>query len=160
MTGSAFITAEKLGLTNLAGCTITAKVYPLRYALDIGAQITLYTDGMLYLPTVLNNLNADSWNSISLSVPENCSNTRIGLLVPLYSTYNGAVYYLDDLSITLPDGTVLPNVGDAEAPAEEKKDAPMSTTRAVVITIVAIAAAIAAGVIVIIALYHRSKRYR
>jgi hypothetical protein len=116
--GTFFLASGSVGLESFAGCTISLSVYPVKEAMTAGAAITFFTDGMLYLPSDKKDWKTDSWNSLSISVPGNCDNTRVGFLVPLYSTYSGDVFYIDNVVITRPDGTAAPNVGDYQAPAD------------------------------------------
>ncbi|MDR0986461.1 MAG: hypothetical protein LBL98_02035 [Ruminococcus sp.] len=117
LVGGAYIAASDVGLTDFAGCTITAQIYPTAEAIARGGQFIIYTDGMLYLPVAQTSFTANAWNEIALTVPENCQNTRLGFLTPVYSTFSGDAFFLDEIKITLPDGSTVPNVGDYAAPA-------------------------------------------
>jgi hypothetical protein len=117
--GTYFLAAGDMGLESFAGCSISFSVYPVKEAMTAGAALTFFTDGMLYLPTEKTDWNAGSWNTLTMSVPSNCDNTRFGFLIPLYSTYNGDVFYMDNLVITGPDGYAKSNIGDFESAADE-----------------------------------------
>jgi hypothetical protein len=117
--GGAFFTSASVGLDTLSGCTITAMVYPTQDAVEFGAQITMYSDGEVYIPSTLKNLKANTWQEIKLTIPSNCNNTKVGFAIPLNNIYNGVVFYLDDLKITRQDNSTIPNVGDIEEPSDE-----------------------------------------
>jgi hypothetical protein len=162
MTGGAYITAESLGLENLSGCTVSFKIYPVDKALAAGAQITLYTDGMLYLPSNVTDWTANTWQDVTLTVPENCGNTRIGLLAPVRSTYSGDVFYIDEMVITLPDGSTVANRGDYSPPADvtEGGSEELSHTRAIWMMVLFVVSAVVAVAAVVFAFYKMSTRYR
>jgi hypothetical protein len=157
--GGAYITASDLGLTDFAGCTITAELFPTASAVSRGAQFVIYTDGMLYLPVAQTTFTPDKWNRITLIIPDNCENTRLGFLAPVYSTFSGDAFYLDEITVTLPDGSSVANIGDFKAP-EEQHDAVISGWLAgLIYALLGIAAAGIIGLVIIL-LYRRSKRYR
>jgi hypothetical protein len=117
--GGAYFLSSSVGLNSLAGCTVTAMVYPVGQAVDFGAEITMYSDGEVYIPVTVSSVKANSWNTIQLKVPANCNNTKIGFNIPLNRIYNGVVFYLDDVKIQQANGSYLPNIGDYEEPADE-----------------------------------------
>jgi hypothetical protein len=117
--GGAYFTSASVGLDTLSGCTVTAMIYPTRDAVDFGAVITLYSDGEVYIPMTMNNLKANTWQEVKLTVPSNCNNTKIGFNIPLNRIYNGVVFYVDDLKITQQNGSVVPNIGDSQEAEDE-----------------------------------------
>ncbi|MDR0974806.1 MAG: hypothetical protein LBL80_03830 [Ruminococcus sp.] len=159
LVGGAYITASDIGLTDFAGCTITAQIFPSAVAAAQGAQFVLYTDGMIYLPLMQTELTPNEWNSVSLIIPDNCKNTRLGFLAPIYTTFAGDAFYLDEITITLPDGSTVPNVGDYVPPAENAESGISDGLAALIYTLLALLAIAVVGV-VILAIYKRSKRYR
>jgi hypothetical protein len=161
LAGGAYITSDRLGLANFAGCTISAKLYPTSAAISRGAEYIMYTDGMLYLPSSQTTFTPDTWNDISLTVPTNCENTRFGFLVPVYSTFSGDAFYLDELKITLPDGVTVSNVGDFQVPVEsEESGGGISDGLAGLLYALLIIGGIAVLTIVGFLIYRRTKRYR
>jgi hypothetical protein len=156
--GGAYITADAFGLTDFAGCTITAKLYPTATAQTVNPEIVLYTDGMLYLPTATSEWTADSWNDVTLVVPENCNNTRFGFLVPIKSTFSGDVFYLDEVVITRTDGATVANVGDYVVP-EEGLSGDIDDTVTIILTVVLAVGVVAIIVLLIYLIVRRTKRY-
>jgi hypothetical protein len=156
--GGAYITADSLGLTDFAGCTISAKLYPTATAMAVNPEIVLYTDGMLYLPTATTDFTADSWNDVTLVVPENCNNTRFGFLVPVKNTFSGDVFYLDEVVITRPDGSLVSNVGDYAAP-EEGLSGDIDDTLAIILGAILVVGVIAIVILLIYLIVRRTKRY-
>ncbi|MDR0903475.1 MAG: hypothetical protein LBM59_02465 [Ruminococcus sp.] len=157
--GGAYITAADIGLTDFAGCTITAQIFPTAAAVARSGQFTLYTDGMLYLPVAQTTFTADTWSKITLVIPDNCQNTRLGFLTPVYQTFAGDAFYLDEITVTLPDGSTVPNIGDYEALDNTPNTGLPDWLAGVIYAALGIAGA---GVIalVIFLIYRRSKRYR
>jgi hypothetical protein len=156
--GGAYITADRFGLTDFAGCTISAKLYPTGASRAANPEIVFYTDGMLYLPTATTDWKADSWNDVTLAVPENCNNTRFGFLIPVKSTFSGDVFYLDEVVITRPDGETVANIGDYEAP-QEGLSGDINDTLAIILTVILAAGAVAIIVLLIYIIVRRTKRY-
>jgi hypothetical protein len=156
--GGAYITADKFGLKDFAGCTITAKLYPTAASNSVKPNIVFYTDGMLYLPTANTSWNIESWNDVVMVIPDNCENTRLGFLIPVKSTFSGDVFYLDEVVITLPDGTAVSNIGDYEAPIEGLSG-DIDDTLTLILTIILIVGAIAIVVLLIYIIARKAKRY-
>jgi hypothetical protein len=159
ISGGAYFLSSSAGIDSLAGCTITAMVYPVKGASDLGAQITMYSDGEVYIPVSASTLRPNTWNSIQIKIPSNCNNTKIGFNIPLNRIYNGVVFYLDDIKIQKADGTYLPNIGDYEEPSEELFSTLSPVQRIVMmIALGVLALAIVIGIIVFIA--KTRKNYR
>jgi hypothetical protein len=112
--GGAYFSSSSVGVDTLAGCTVSAMIYPDAKALDLGAVITMYSDGEVYIPVSSAELKPNTWNEIVIKVPANCNNTKIGFNIPLNRIYKGVVFYLDDLKITYGNGIAVASVGDAE----------------------------------------------
>ncbi|MDR0986125.1 MAG: hypothetical protein LBL98_00305 [Ruminococcus sp.] len=157
--GGAYITASDIGLKSFAGCTITAELFPTGAATARGAQFIIYTDGMLYLPVAQTTFTPDKWNHITLIIPDNCENTRLGFLTPVYSTFSGDAFYLDEITVTLPDGSTVANIGDFQAPAEQHDAVLSGWVAGLIYAVLGVAAAGIIGLIIIL-VYRRTKRYR
>ncbi len=110
--GGAFITADKIGLKNFEGCTITMSVLLCEGAEDAVDQFSLYSDGIIWLQSKPVGINSKTWTEVSLTIPEDADNSKIGFTIPTYSAYSGNILYIDDLSITRADGTAVANLGD------------------------------------------------
>jgi hypothetical protein len=156
--GGAYITADNFGLTDFAGCTISAKLYPTATAQLANPEIVLYTDGMLYLPAATTDWTVDSWNDVTLVVPGNCNNTRFGFLIPVKSTFSGDVFYLDEVVITKPDGSSVANIGDYEVPTEGLSG-DIDDTLTIILTVILAIGVIAIIVLLVYLIVRRTKRY-
>lgn len=110
--GGAFITADKVGLDSFQGCTITMSVLLCKGAENAVDQFSLYSDGIVWLQSRPIGINTATWTEISITLPEDANNSKIGFTIPTYSQYSGDILYIDDLSITRADGTVVANLGD------------------------------------------------
>lgn len=110
--GGAFISADKIGLENFEGCTITMSVLLCEGAENAVDQFSLYSDGIIWVQSKPIGINTTTWTDVSLILPENTDNTKIGFTIPTYSQYSGDILYIDDLTVTRADGTVIANVGD------------------------------------------------
>ena len=105
------VTGE-IGLENFEGCTITMSVLLCEGAENAVDQFSLYSDGIIWVQSKPIGINTTTWTDVSLILPENTDNTKIGFTIPTYSQYSGNILYIDDLTVTRADGTVIANVGD------------------------------------------------
>ncbi len=111
-TGGAYINAETVGLENFAGCTVTMSVMLCDGAEGFYDNLAIYSDGMIMLRTAVPTLSTKEWTDVSLTLPENASNSMVGFTIPTFSAYSGDIVYIDDFTITRPDGTTVANLGD------------------------------------------------
>ena len=110
--GGVYIDSSSVGLDSFAGCTVSMKVLFDSDAAKLAQSFSVFSDGIVWLSTDLSNENAGKWTDVSLTVPENADNTRIGFSIPVFESYNGAVAYIDELTVTAPDGMAIANIGD------------------------------------------------
>ena len=104
--------SSSVGLDSFAGCTVSMKVLFDSDAAKLAQSFSVFSDGIVWLSTDLSNENAGKWTDVSLTVPENADNTRIGFSIPVFESYNGAVAYIDELTVTTSDGMAIANIGD------------------------------------------------
>lgn len=110
--GGLYFESSSLGLDSFAGCTVSMKVYFDENAAKLAPSFSVFSDGIVWMSYDLGNDQAGKWTDVALTVPENADNTRIGFAIPIFEGYNGAVAYIDDLTITNSDGTTVANIGD------------------------------------------------
>ena len=74
----------------------------------------------------------------------------INIAIPVFEMYNGAVAYVDDLTITKPDGTAIANIGDQKE--NTKIEVSVGKTSRIILIVVVCLIVIAAviGVIFIV----------
>lgn len=121
--GGAYISADKLGLTNFAGCTISMSVMLNDTAAANIENLSLYSDGMIWVETPVEGITSKEWTEVTLTVPENAENIRAGFTIPTFRAYSGEIVYIDDFSVTRADGTVVANTGDYKMKAAVKTEA-------------------------------------
>ncbi|MCI5905235.1 MAG: hypothetical protein MRZ61_08870 [Oscillospiraceae bacterium] len=110
--GGAYISAEKLGLESFKGCTVQMSVYFDKDAAKAAEAFTVFSDGIIWQTSAVSSDNAGRWTKVSLTVPENADNKKIGFTIPVFSQYSGAAAYVDNIIIYNADGTAIANVGD------------------------------------------------
>lgn len=116
--GGAFISAKSLGLDSFKGCTVQMSVMFDSQAAAASDGITVFSDGVVWISAKVSSETAGRWTKVSLTVPDNADNSKIGFTIPVYSAYEGNAAYIDNVIIYKPDGTKISNVGDwQEAPA-------------------------------------------
>lgn len=133
--GGAYVSAETFGLSNFGGCTVSMSVLLNDAAADYIENFSLYSDGMIWLETPVININSKEWTEITLTIPDNAENPRVGFTIPTFGTYSGEIVYIDDFAITESDGTVIANVGDYKAKTVSENNT-VSTGTNIVLTIV------------------------
>lgn len=112
--GGMYVDAATLGLDNFKGCTIEMSVLLCEGAEGYTDSFSLYSDGLIWLEATPEALSTKEWTTITLVLPENADNTKVGFTIPTYSVYTGDILYIDDFTVTSADGTVIANRGDYE----------------------------------------------
>lgn len=110
--GGAYITADKLGLNDFSGCTVSMSVMLSELGAANIENFSLYSDGIIWLETPVTGINTKEWTEITLVIPENAENPRVGFTIPTFKEFSGEIVYIDDFSVTRADGTVVANTGD------------------------------------------------
>ncbi len=110
--GGTYIEASALGLDSFQGCTVEMSVLLCEGAEGFYDNLSLYSDGMIWLTAPVENLNTETWTAVSLTIPENASNSKVGFTIPTYLLHKGDLVYIDDFTVTKADGTVIANRGD------------------------------------------------
>ncbi len=145
--GGVFITADKLGLTDFEGCTVTMSVLLCEGAENAVDQFSLYSDGIIWLQSKPVGINTTTWTEVSLVLPEDANNSKIGFTIPTYNEYSGNILYIDDLSITRADGTKISNLGDYQVKSiTSDKTVSTGTNIALTILLVVLILAIVGGI--------------
>ncbi|MBQ8826847.1 MAG: hypothetical protein IJ007_07130 [Oscillospiraceae bacterium] len=111
--GGIYLTAESLGLESFKGCTMQASVYFNPEAADATDKFTIYSDGIVWLTSEVSDENT-GWTMVSLTVPDTAANTGMGFEIPVFSTYDGTVCYVDNVIIYDGLGNAIANMGDSE----------------------------------------------
>ncbi|MBP1559802.1 MAG: hypothetical protein J6C96_00965 [Oscillospiraceae bacterium] len=157
--GGMYVDAETLGLPNFKGCTIEMSVLLCEGAEAYTDSFSLFSDGIIWLEAMPEALSTKDWTVVTLTLPENADNTRVGFTIPTYSEFTGDILYIDDFTVTSADGTVVANMGDYEAKKiTEIKVASKGANIALTIAAVVLIAGIA-GIIVLFVV-KLVKRYR
>lgn len=112
--GGLYFDSTSIGLDSFAGCTVSMKVLFDKDAAKLAQSFTVFSDGIVWMNTDLSNENAGKWADVAIAIPGNADNTRLGFAIPIFESYNGTVAYIDDLTVTTADGTVIANIGDQQ----------------------------------------------
>lgn len=112
--GGLYFDSTSIGLDSFAGCTVSMKVLFDKDAAKLAQSFTVFSDGIVWMNTDLSNENAGKWADVAIAIPGNADNTRLGFSIPIFESYNGTVAYIDDLTVTTADGTVIANIGDQQ----------------------------------------------
>lgn len=110
--GGAYIEASSLGLSSFQGCTIEMSVLLCENAEGFYDNFSLFSDGMVWISSAPETLSTSEWTSVTLEIPENATNSRVGFTIPTFAMHKGDIVYIDDFSVTDPDGNLIDNRGD------------------------------------------------
>lgn len=113
--GGAYISSETFGLPNFGGCTISMSVMLNDAAAKNIENFSLYSDGMVWLETAVTEINSKEWTEVTMKIPDNVENQKVGFTIPTFNLYSGEILYIDDFAVTASDGTVIANTGDYKA---------------------------------------------
>lgn len=132
--GGLYIDASSLGLSSFEGCTIEMSVMLCEGAEGFYDNFSLFSDGMVWLAAAPEALSANEWTTVTLEIPQNATNARVGFTIPTYLTHKGDIVYIDDFSVTDSNGNLISNKGDYYA-KEVTSDEAVSSGTNIVLTI-------------------------
>ncbi|MGN1135748.1 MAG: hypothetical protein ACI4SF_05960 [Oscillospiraceae bacterium] len=144
--GGLYLESSSFELDSFAGCTITMKVMFDKEAAKLSNSFSFFTDGIVWMTYDVSNQQAGQWVDVALTVPENADNTRIGFAIPVFESYNGTVAYVDDLTITKPDGTTVANIGDQKESSKIEVSIGKTSRIILLVVVCVIIVAVIAGV--------------
>lgn len=110
--GGAYITADKLGLNDFSGCTVSMSVLVNESAAAYIDNFSLFSDGIIWVEAPAAEVGSKEWTEIAIDIPADAENPRVGFTIPTFKAYSGEIIYIDDFSVTRADGTVVANTGD------------------------------------------------
>lgn len=113
--GGFYVDASALGLESFQGCTVEMSVMLCENAEGFYDNFCLFSDGMIWLATTPETLSTSEWTTLKLELPENADNSRVGFTIPTFTLHKGDILYVDDFSVTDPDGNIIANKGDYAA---------------------------------------------
>ena len=145
--GGAFIEASAVGLEDFGGCTVTMSVLLTSSAEGRVDDFSLYSDGIIWLESKSDELNSKTWTDISLVIPEDASNTKVGFTIPTYGIYMGEVLYIDDFSIVDASGKAVSNLGDYKAKTIRAENTVASWVNIVLIAVLVL---LVVGIVIVV----------
>lgn len=110
--GGMYIDASSLGLSSFQGCTVEMSVLLCENAEGFYDDLSLFSDGMIWLTSTPESLSTSEWTTLTLEIPQNATNNRVGFTIPTFLPHKGDIIYIDDFSVTDPDGNIVANRGD------------------------------------------------
>ena len=110
--GGFYVEASALGLESFQGCTVEMSVLLCENAEGFYDNFSLFADGMIWLASTPEALSTSEWTTVTLELPENADNSRVGFTIPTFALHKGDILYIDDFSVTDPDGNMIANKGD------------------------------------------------
>ena len=132
--GGYYVEAESLGLKNFSSCTVEMSVKLCEGAEEYCNNLALYSDGLIWISQSAENLSADGWTTVSMSIPSGAENGKVGFTIPTFNEYSGDIVYIDDFTITDSDGKIIANVGDYQLKKLASEDA-VPTWQNIILTV-------------------------
>lgn len=156
--GGAYVTASSVGIDNFGGCTISMSLLLCEGAEKFCENLTIYSEGMIWIQTPPSNLSSTTWTEVTLQIPADADNSKVGFTIPTLQPHSGDIVYIDDFTITRADGTIVSNLGDYQPKAiTEINTVSKGTNIALIILLVVLILAIVGGIGFIIS--SSTKRY-
>lgn len=124
--GGFYIDAADLGLETFGGYTVTVGVKVNKKVAKKADSLVLFSDGEQWVTSGISTAFPDSYLKCTLTVPAGIQNTKIGISLPITSSYDDWVCYVDDIVITDNYGNKMPNIGDVDTSLAEKPNAGLS----------------------------------
>lgn len=117
------IKAADFGLESFAGCKITLYAYFPTEITEYFDFAQLFANGTVDGSWVQSDLDIttsnNEWSFMVLNIPETNAADILGLKIPITNPYSGTLCYLENITITLADGSKLANVDGFDAKAAE-----------------------------------------
>ncbi len=132
--GGFYIEASTLGLDSFKNCVVEMSVMACEGAETYSDNLALYSDGLIYLSSAADAISSKEWTTITLAIPDGADNNKVGFTIPTFKLRSGDMVYIDDLTITQADGTIIANQGDYEVKKVAAEDA-ASTGQSIGMTI-------------------------
>lgn len=141
--GGVYITADSLGIDSFGGCIISMSVLAQQGKENACENLSVFSDGMLWVNSYAPALSSTTWTTVTLAVPEGADNYRAGFTIPTFNMFTGELVYIDDFTVTLPDGKIISNVGDYQPKTiNENNTVSTGTNIALIILLVVLVLAI------------------
>ena len=149
--GGMYIDSSTLGLDSFQGCTVEMSVLLYEGKEGFYDDFSIFSDGMVWISSSPESLSSSEWTTVTLEIPQNAANTRVGFTIPTYLPHKGNIVYIDDFSVTDADGNLIANRGDYYAKEVAPTDKVSSGTNIVLtILLVVLILAIVGGIGVIV----------
>ncbi len=154
--GGIYFSSADFGLDSFAGYTMTVNIKTTADAAKATSSFQVFSDGAQWVATDFSTSNSGKWSKVSVTVPADKANNKMGVSIPITSAFSGDVAFIDEVVITDNYGEVLPNVGDADTSLAEAPNGVVS----VLTTILFILLIIVVLLGVVFAVLKLVRRYR
>ncbi len=156
-TAGIYVNASDLGLTNFAGYNITANIYCTEAAAKETSMLELFTDGDIYNSVTISTAASSTWMEYTIYVSNTSSNNKFGITIPISTSFDGVVCYVDSITVSDMYGNTIANIGDTAEPIRSEGTSTVVSVLTILLFIVLIAA-IVVGVALFVV--KNLKKYR
>lgn len=156
MYGGIYFEASDFGLESFSGYTMTVNYKPTAACAKATELLMVFSDGAQWVTQNVNTSNTNGWTPATISVPASVQNTKLGISIPITSSFSGDVVYIDDVTITDNYGNTIANIGDLDTSLAEAPST-LSSVLTTILFILLILVVIAGVVFVIMKV---TRRYR
>lgn len=109
-----YFLASDFGLDSFSGHTITININASKAASKATDSFEVFSDGAEWSAKTFSTADSGKWRSVSISVPANKNNDRVGISFPIMSDFSGEVGMIDDIIISDNYGKTVANIGDID----------------------------------------------
>lgn len=143
--GGFYLDAADFGLESFAGYSITMSVFVTEAAAKKTNKLEMFSDGEEWRSKSVGTDDAGNWRVVTINVPANVNNNKVGLSIPIIEPFEGEVGMCDDIIIKDQYGKTLVNIGDIDNSLYEAPNGVVSVLTTILFILLIIAVILGVG---------------
>ncbi len=144
--GGFYVDAADFGVENFSGYTMKMSIKVTEQAAKATPSLEIFSDGEQWISLPIQTEDyAGVWKNVTLTVPANVNNQKLGLSIPITEAYSGDVAFIDELYLTDNYGKVIANIGDIDTSVAQAPNSAMSILTTILFVLLVIAAVLGVG---------------
>lgn len=143
--GGIYFDAADFGLESFAGYTMTVNVKVSKAASKAVSTLDAFSDGDEWVSRIIDATAPDAWNTVSVSVPSETYNDKLGISIPITEAFDGEVVMIDEIVIKDNYGKTIKNIGDIDNSVYEGPNTVLSVITTILFIVMIIAVVLGVG---------------
>lgn len=152
--GGIYFDSKDFGLDSFAGYTMTLSMKTNKASAKATDILVAFTDGDQWYSENYATSPTDKWTTVTISVPADKNNTKLGLSIPITEGFTGEVMMIDNMKLTDNYGKVLANIGDIDTSIAKAPNGAVSVLTTLLFVLL-VAGVIAAVVLIVKKVFWR-----